>query len=184
MKVYVDTGTLIDYLAQAAPAASIVRSAHRRGRSPFKLFEDAREVLTLIATSHEGATSALTFYEVEEALYKQLVASTRGTPHANSVRVTAARPIISQALVSAKLFGLEILDLGERTVDTLASDETLAKRAVRAADGLHMVRAMHFDADLVLATDANLLALDGVLTNPRNEQIRCCDTDTALTLLR
>jgi len=184
MKVYVDTGTLIDYLAQAAPAASILRSAHRRGRSPFKLFEDAREVLTLLATSHEGATSALTFYEVDEALYKQLVASTRGTPHANSVRVTAARPIISQALVSAKLFGLEILDLGERTVDTLASDETLAKRAVRAADGLHMVRAMHFDADLVLATDANLLALDGVLTNPRNEQIRCCDTDTALTLLR
>jgi len=126
----------------------------------------------------------LTFYEVEEALYKQLVAITRGIPHANSVRVTASRPIILQALVSARLFGLHILDVGEKTVDALASHEMLARRAVRAADGLHIVRAMHFDADLVLATDANLLALDGVLTNLRNRPIRCCDTDTALTMPR
>jgi hypothetical protein len=64
MRVYVDTGTLIDYLAQAAPAASILRSAHRRGRSITKLFEDARDVLIRIATTHQGVTSALTFYEV------------------------------------------------------------------------------------------------------------------------
>ena len=68
MRVYVDTGTLIDYLAQAAPAASILRSAHRRGRSIAKLFEDARDALIRVATTHQGATSALTFYEVEETL--------------------------------------------------------------------------------------------------------------------
>jgi len=52
MRVYVDTSTLIDYLAQAAPAASVLRSPHRRGRSPARLYEDAREVLNLIATAH------------------------------------------------------------------------------------------------------------------------------------
>jgi hypothetical protein len=110
MRVYVDTGTLIDYLAQAAPLASILRSAQRRGRSVSKLFEDAREALNRIATAHQGATSALTFYEVEEALHKELVASTKGRPHAISARVTAARPIVAQALIAARLFGLQILD--------------------------------------------------------------------------
>jgi hypothetical protein len=104
MRVYVDTGTLIDYLAQAAPAASILRSAHRRSRSVTKLFEDARDALNRVASAHHGATSALTFFEVEEALYKELVARTKGRPHAISTRVTAARPIVAQALIAARLF--------------------------------------------------------------------------------
>jgi hypothetical protein len=78
MRVYVDTGTLIDCLAQATSAASILRPAHRRGRSATKLFEDATDAPDRIASAHQGATSALTFYEVEEALYKALVASTKG----------------------------------------------------------------------------------------------------------
>ncbi len=71
MRVYVDTGTLIDYLAQATSAASILRPARRRGRSATKLFEDARDAPDRVASAHQGATSALTFYEVEEALYKR-----------------------------------------------------------------------------------------------------------------
>jgi hypothetical protein len=183
MRVYVDTGTLIDYLAQAAPAASILRTAQRRGRTTTKLFEDARDVLNRIATAHQGATSALTFYEVEEALYKQLVPSTRGIPHAVSARVTAARPIVAQALIAARLFGLQILEIGERAVNLLPGDAVLLANAVRAADGLHIISAIDFDADLVLATDAGLLALDGTLFNQRGLPIRCCDTDIALTLL-
>jgi len=66
----------------------------------------------------------------------------------------------------------------------LAGNEALLRKGVRAADGLHMVRAMFFDADLVIATDGTLLGLDRALANKRNEQIRCCDTDIALTLLR
>jgi len=183
MRVYVDTGTLIDYLAQAAPAASILGSAHRRGRSITKLFEDARDALTRIVTTHQGATSALTFYEVEEALYKQLVAITKGRPHANSVRVTAARPIVAQALITARLFGLQILEIEERTVESLAEHPILLANAVRAADGLHIISAIDFDADVVLATDAGLLALDQIFANQRGTPIRCCDTDIALTLL-
>ena len=183
MKVYVDTGTLIDYLAQAAPGASILRSAKRRGRTTAQLFEDAREVLNRVATAHQGATSALTFYEIEEALYKQLVASTKGMPHARSARVVAARPIVAQALIAARLFGLEILEIGERTVDSLAGHTGLVANAVRAADGLHIVRAIDFDADLVLATDRGLLALDGILRNQRGVPMRCCDANIALTLL-
>lgn len=181
MRVYVDTGTLIDYLAQAAPTASILRSAQRRGRTPTKLFDDSRDVLNRIATAHQGATSALTFYEVEEALYKQLVANTRGVPHAVSARVTAARPIVAQALIAARLFGLQILEIGEHTVSLLSGHAVLLVNAVRAADGLHIISAIDFDADLVLATDAS--GLDGVLFNWRGLPIRFCDTDVALTLL-
>jgi hypothetical protein len=183
MTVYVDTGTLIDYLAQEAPGASILRSAQRRGRTTTKLFEDATEVLNRVATAHQGATSALTFYEIEEALYKQLVASTRGMPHARSARVLAARPIVAQALIAARLFGLEILEIEERTVASLAGHAGLVANAVRAADGLHIIRAIDFDADLVLATDAGLLALDGIFRNRRGIPMRCCDTNIAPTLL-
>jgi hypothetical protein len=140
MRVYVDTGTFIDYLAQAAPAAAILRSAHRRGR-------------------------------------------TKGRPHAILTRVTAARPIVAQALIAARLFGLQILEIDERTIDSLAGHTILLAKAIRAADGLHIIRAIDFDADLVLATDARLLALDQILVNQRGTPIRCCDTDLALTLL-
>jgi hypothetical protein len=116
MRVYVDTGTLIDYLAQAAPVASILRSARRRGRTALKLYEDARDTLDLIATGHQGATSALTFYEVEEALFKQLAANARGLAHAASIRVSAARPIVAQALTAARLFSIQILEIRELTV--------------------------------------------------------------------
>jgi len=68
----------------------------------------------LIAAAHKGGTSALTFYEVEEALYKQLVASTKGTPHAKFARITSARPIILQALVAARFFNLEYWILPRR----------------------------------------------------------------------
>jgi hypothetical protein len=183
MRVYVDTGALIDYLAQATPVASILRPAHRRGRTATMLFEDAREVLNRIATAHQGATSTLTFYEIEEALYKQLVASTKGIPRAVAARVTAARPIVAQALIAARFFGLEILEIEERTVDSLARHAALVANAVRAADGLHIISAIDFDADLILTADAGLVALDGILLNQRTIPIRCCDTHIALTLL-
>ena len=159
------------------------KALRRRGRSVVKLFEDARDALNRIASAHQGATSALTFYEVEEALYKQLVASTKGIPHAISARVTACRPIVTQALITARLFGLQILNIEERTVASLAGHATLSTRGVRAADGLHIIRAIHFDADLVLATDSGLLALDSILVNSRGILIRCLDTDIALTYL-
>ncbi len=54
-----------------AIAGSTLRTTQRRGRDPKKLFEDAEDVLKLVSAKHTGATSSLTYYEVEEALFKQ-----------------------------------------------------------------------------------------------------------------
>ncbi len=87
MRVYVETGILIDYLAQGPFA--ILRATRRRGRDPARLFADATEVLQEISNGHIGATSAFTCYEAEEALYRLISTSLRGQPHAAAARLTA-----------------------------------------------------------------------------------------------
>lgn len=183
MRIYVDAGPFIDYLAQAAPHASGLRSAPRRGRAPDALFDDALSLLRRIGRAHRGATSALTFYEVEEAQFKQVAASTKGLANAAAIRVTAARPILAQALIAAGQFDVEILRVDESTIRSLATDAVLSTRAVRAADGLHVRCAAAYDADIVVTGDAGLLALDGTITCASGRPMRCCDTDEVLTLL-
>lgn len=183
MRVYIDAGPVLDYLAQAAPGASGLRSAPRRGRAPSALFDDAVTLLNRIRASHRGATSAMTFYEVEEALFKQVAANTRGFVNAAAIRVTAARPIVAQALVAADQFGLDIVRVDEETIRSLATDVVLSSNAVRAADGMHVRCAVAFDADIIVTGDAGLLALDGVVARPTGMTVQCCDTDKALTLI-
>lgn len=183
MRVYVDTGPLIDYLAQAAAGAAILRTAPRRGRSPSALFREAEHVLNRVRASHEGATSALTFYEVEEALFKGIAASTRGLRNAAALRVAIVRPIVTQALLAADRFGLTLLPVDEQIVRSLAADLTLRRSAVRAADALHVRCAARFDAELLITTDAGLLALDGRIVNGRGDPIRCRDTHDAAAVL-
>ncbi|MBD2135833.1 hypothetical protein H6F47_26380 [Sphaerospermopsis sp. FACHB-1094] len=65
VSVYIDTGVFIDYLSPQAIAGSTLRTTQRRGRDPKKLFEDAEDVLKLVSAKHTGATSSLTYYEVE-----------------------------------------------------------------------------------------------------------------------
>ncbi len=87
MKVYIDTGIFIDYLSPQAIAGGSLRSTDRRGRTPQKLFEDAEKVLKRIAASHIGATSSLTYYEIEEALFKQMTSIAKGMTNASTLRV-------------------------------------------------------------------------------------------------
>lgn len=108
MKVYIDTGVFIDYLSSQAIAGSSLRSVDRRGRTPQKLFEDAENVLKIVASSHTGATSSLTYYEVEEALFKQLT-SVASMTNASTIRVLAARSIVPQTITAVRFLVLTYL---------------------------------------------------------------------------
>ena len=81
------------------------------------------------------------------------------------------------------LFNISIIDLTPAIIRMQLQQETLQTRGIRAADALHMVTAIWFDADLVISTDDALLQLDGSTRNSRGDAIACQDTDVALSLL-
>jgi predicted nucleic acid-binding protein len=183
VKVYIDTGIFIDYLSPQAIAGATLRSTVRRGRTPKKLFEDAENVLKVIGASHVGVTSSLTYYEVEEALFKQLTSVATGMVNASALRVLAARSIVPQTLTAVRFFGINILDLTAEIVEAQLNNVDLSIRGIRAADALHVASAIHSNAEVFISADEDLLKLDGVVTNKSGVFIKFCDTDMALTIL-
>ena len=76
MRVYFDTGVFIDYLSTRG-SANVLRSSARRGRTPAEIVVDAERLFELVGRAHIGATSCLTYYEAEEALYRHLAQSAK-----------------------------------------------------------------------------------------------------------
>ena len=183
MRVYFDTGVFVDYLSVRGSTNAILRSSKRRGRTPRDLAADAERLFENVTRRHLGATSCLTYYEVEEALYQLLVQSAKGVSQASALLVPAARSITTQVQIVIDLFKISVLDLTAETVRLQLQQIELQTRGIRAADALHVASAIAFDADLLVSTDQGLLALDGVLSNKRGSKMRSCDTDSALTLL-
>jgi predicted nucleic acid-binding protein len=183
VKVYIDTGVFIDYLSKDAIAGATLRSGNRRGRSPQKLFEDAEKVLKIIAASYTGATSSLTYYEVEEALFKQLTSVATGMANASTIRVLAARSIVPQTVIAVRFFSINVLDLTATIVEEQLRNVELYIRGIRAADALHVASAINFDAEVFISVDEDVLKLDGIIKNKSGELIKFCDTDEALTIL-
>lgn len=183
MRVYFDTGVFVDYLSARGSANAILRSAERRGRMPGDLAADAERLFEIVSRKHVAATSCLTYYEVEEALYQLLVQSAKGISQASTLLVPGARSITTQVQIVIDLFNVSVLDLTPETVRLQLQQLELQTRGIRAADALHAASAIAFDADLLVSTDQALLALDGVLPNRRASKIVCRDTDLALTLL-
>lgn len=130
-----------------------------------------------------GATSCLTYYEVEEALYQLLVQAAKGVPRVSTLLIPAARSITTQVQMVVDLFNISVLDLTSGTVRLQLQQLELQTRGIRAADALHAASAIAFDADLFVSTDGALLGLDGILMNTRGSRILCRDTDLALKLL-
>jgi predicted nucleic acid-binding protein len=125
----------------------------------------------------------LTYYEVEEALYKALAASTTGVAGGNAYRVAAARSIVPQTLIAIEFCGIEVLDLTSETIAAQLRMFELQTRGIRAADALHIATASEWNAEIVLSTDEAILGLDNVVSNSSGQLIRCCDTDEALKVL-
>ncbi|MGA2589429.1 MAG: PIN domain-containing protein [Bryobacteraceae bacterium] len=181
MRVYFDTGVFIDFLS--AHGNSILRTTDRRGRTPAELAANAERLFEKVGRAHTGATSCLTYYEVEEARYGQLKQSAKGTPRADTLLIPAARSITLQVQMMVDLFKISVLDLTAGTIRLQLQQIELQTRGIRAADALHAATAIAFEADLVVSTDDALLQLDGILTNLRGANILCRDTDSAFHLL-
>lgn len=183
MKVYLDTGVFIDYLSRLVMGGSNLRSTNRRGREPIQLIQDVENVLTKISSSHTGATSSLTYYEVEEALFKQYSSVATGMTNANTFRILMARSIVSLTFNAVRFFRITTLDLTSAIVERQLNTIELHTRGIRAADALHVASAITFDAEMFISVDEDLLRLDGLVTNQSGVPIKFCDTDIALTLL-
>jgi predicted nucleic acid-binding protein len=183
VKIYFDTGPIIDYLVPRGLIGSGLRSAGRRGRLLTAIFADADRLLDCVFRKHHGATSALTYYEVEEALYKQLRSATKGVANAGELIVPAARAIVYQTDAVLNRFNISVLDLNISTVRAQLGEIELQKRGVRAADALHIATAISFGADVVVTSDDGMLDLDNVLKSVAGTLIRCMDTDAALAIL-
>src|ERR1700732_2980671 len=110
MKAYIDSGVFIDYLIERSHSGPYLRSAARRGRAPKSLRVDAETCLMKLKVQHNAFTSSLTFYEVEEALFRELKRSAKGVPFATKFLVPAARAVIPQMLTTVELFRISVVD--------------------------------------------------------------------------
>lgn len=116
MRVYIDTGVFIDYLSTRGNTNAILRSSGRRGRTPADMAVDAERLFERVGRAHDGATSCLTYYEVEEALYRLLTQSAKGVSNASTLLIPAARSITTQVQIVIELFNITALDLTSGTV--------------------------------------------------------------------
>lgn len=161
----------------------MLRMSHRRGREPVSLSRDAERLFQGVSRVHVGATSCLTYYEVEEALYGLLTQSASGISGSRALLIPVARTLTTQVQMVTELFSIVVLDLTAATVRLQLQQLGLQTRGIRAADALHAASAIGFDADILVSTDQTLLHLDGILMNARGKGITCCDTDRAVQLI-
>jgi predicted nucleic acid-binding protein len=144
---------------------------------------DAERLFERVGRAHTGATSCLTYYEAEEALYRVLAQSEKGVSRTGTFLIPLARSITTQVQIVVDLFNVLVLNLTPATVRVQLQQLELQTRGIRAADALHAASAIGFDADLLVSTDDALLQLDGILMNSRGVGILCRDTHLALPLL-
>lgn len=183
MRVYFDTGIFIDYLSSGGEPNALLRSASRRGRSPQMIAADAQRLFEAVSQRHLGATSCLTYYEIEEALYRLLAQSAKGIPRAEMALVPVARSIATEVETAVEFFKITVLDLTRETVRLQQRHRDLKTLGIRAADALHAATAVQFDSELLVSADDAILRLDRMLVNSAGRQIICADTDRALELL-
>jgi predicted nucleic acid-binding protein len=184
VKAYLDSGVFLDYLITEDHPGASLRSTKRRGRDPERLRIDAERCLTAIQHHHTGATSTVTCWEVEEAMYAELV---RRFPEvgvsARSVFVPVARLLVTQMLVMIDFFRIHLVDLTRHIVTAQCGNFELQARGIRAADALHVTTALAESAEVLITTDSNLIRLNNIFENSAGAPLRCVDTDHALSLL-
>jgi predicted nucleic acid-binding protein len=181
VRVYLDTGPFIDYLSQRGMAS--LRTAGRRGRVLTQIHADIDRLMHRIRARHDGYTSTLTFYEIEEANFKTLSANTKGIPYAETLIIPIARSATVQAVAAARLFGITARALTPSVVEKQLRSIELQIAGIRSADALHLASALEAGVDIFVSTDSKLMALDGMLENSSGIKLAICDSDIALAKL-
>lgn len=183
MKIYIDTGVFIDYLAERSPTGSYLRTAPRRGRTVSQLSDDGTQLLERIKSKHQGLTSCLTLYEVETILYQTLASFYGGRSDSRRYLVISARSLTTQVMSVLERHNIEVMDLTLELFKNTVAEIELQARAIEAGDSLHITTAIINNAEVIVSSDRDLLNLDGLLRNKNGNIIQCLDTDRALLLL-
>lgn len=181
MKIYLDSGAFIDYSIGRSILASMLRKTSRRGRSPQQLLHDAQGCFAVVSAKHVGITSSLTFYEIEEAAYRERSSLPGFLPKRYAVR--DARAFAADVLLVADVFTIQMVNLTPEIVRAQHATAELTERGIRAADALHIATAVLEGAELVITTDSALIRLDSRFATAAGTPLRCVDTDAALALL-
>jgi predicted nucleic acid-binding protein len=159
VRVYCDTGIFVDYLSARSPVSASLRTSPRRGRSPADLARDAEKLLQTCLAKHVTGTSTLTFYEVEESVFKDLSRTMKGVPLAHSLLIPVARSAALQFDMATRLFGVQVLELTQPRAQYAMSNHALNMHAIRAADALHISTAVEFEAEILVTGDDHVIAL-------------------------
>lgn len=184
MIVYIDTGVFFDYFIYRSHARAALRTTRRRNRTLNRLARDADSCFHRLSTGgHNPITSTLTLFELEHAVFEELERSTSGVSHRTPFLVTSARATITQGLVAAGIYNIQLLELTHSVVSDMLANVDLQVRGVQAADSLHIASAIGNNAEMIISTDRHMLRLDNTFLNPAGQSIRCVDTDEALTIL-
>jgi hypothetical protein len=139
VRVYFDTGVFIDFLSTLGNTNAVLRPSERRGRSPADIAANAEQLFEKVSKTHTGATSCLTYYEVEEALYRLLAQSAKGVSRAGKLLIPAARSITTQVQMVVNLFNISVLDLTSGTVRLQTPSNSIYRR-VEFAPQMHLTR--------------------------------------------
>jgi hypothetical protein len=105
VKAYLDSGVFIDYLVAEGHPGIRLRSTKRRARDPERLRSDAEKCLAAIRHGHTGTTSAVTCWEIEEAMYAELVRSSAADEMPKRRSVAIARDLVTHMLITLISFG-------------------------------------------------------------------------------
>ena len=128
-------------------------------------------------------TSVLTYYEVEEAIYGKLSKSISGITHRKRYLIPAVRSVMTQVLITIKLYQIEVLDLTQTIIEEQIKNIDLQVEGIRAADSLHITTATLNNAEIILSADDSILSLDSKLQNISGVIVRCLDSDAVLTII-
>jgi predicted nucleic acid-binding protein len=183
---YVDTSIFIDYFVGRRDDAAILRETPRRQRLPAQLSNDADQCLRKLTAPHSIITSALTFYEVEEAMLRALAkagSALTGRRPADKFLVPAARVVLEQMFATSEVFGIKVVDLTLTTVSAQRLNHELTVSGIRSADALHISSALLHDADVMITGDKRLVSLDSRLRTTSGNALRILDTDAALNYI-
>ena len=180
MIFYLDSGVFIDYLIGRSHADTYLRTANRRGRNTGQLSSDAALCFSNLRNQrHQGITSTLTFFEVENTLYESMSNSSHGISHANNFLIPSARAIMVQMLMTIKQFDIMLIDLTEDILTNHVANLNLQLNAIRVGDSLHIATAIENNVDAIISTDQGILDLHNKITNKNGGSINCWDTDDA-----
>ena len=185
MRVYLDSGPIIDYLRFRTPLVDSLRQNKRGKRTPSQISADLEKCFTgLKRPGHSALTSTLTFVELENALYAEMKKkATSIKSNKASFLLLTSHALVDATLAICNLESVQVVNLEPAHVQMTMNDSAMKSRGLSFRDSLHLSTAILADADALLTGDGGLKKLDSMFRNMNGTAIRCLDSDMLHPLL-